>query len=56
MCVDDFGDVAAAGAVGDLGVHAGAVVVHADHGDFEPLVAGNLAQSGQAVNRGAAAR
>ncbi len=32
-------------------VHAGAAVVHANHCNFEPLVAGNLAQRRQAVNR-----
>src|SRR5215471_21129726 len=34
----------AAGLDGVVDVHAGAIVVHADHGDVEPLIAGEFAQ------------
>src|SRR6267142_4360052 len=47
---DYFGDVARPARVVILGVHAGALVIHADHGDVEPLVSGDLAQRGEAVN------
>ena len=54
MWVTTSGTSPTAGAVGDLSVHAGAVVVAADHGDLEPLVAGDLAEGGQAVDGGSA--
>lgn len=38
-----------------LGVHFGSFVVDAHEGDFEPLVAGELAEGGEAVDAGAVA-
>ena len=52
--LDDFGDVATAGAIGDGRIHAGAVVVDADHGDFEPMKIGDAAEGGESVDRSAA--
>ena len=50
---DNFADVAQSVCVVILGVHPGALVIHANHGDIEPLVSGELAQGGKAVNGGA---
>ena len=53
--LDNFTDVVGIVVVVPGGaVHARASVVHADHGDLEPLVAGHLTEGGQAVHRGAA--
>ena len=47
---DHFGDVAQSVGVVIFGVHSDALVIHADHGDVEPFVSGDLAQRGKAVN------
>src|SRR6267143_1865323 len=48
---DNFGDVAQSVSVVILGVHSGALVIHPDHSDVEPLVSGDLAQRRKPVNR-----
>ena len=49
--IDDLGDIVGVVVVGAGGaVHAGAVVVHADHRDLKPFVAGHLAEGRQAMD------
>ena len=48
---DNLRDVARIVVVRNRPIHARAVVVHADHRDFKPLVAGHLAQRRQSVDR-----
>jgi hypothetical protein len=50
---DDFWDIAQTFGVVILGIHSDALVIHANHGDIEPLVSGELAQGRKAVNGGA---
>ncbi len=48
---DPLADVARAIGVEVLRVHLDPFVVHADHGDFQPLIAGHTAQGRQSVHR-----
>src|SRR5579871_794007 len=47
-----FADIAWAAGVVVPGVHLGAFVIHADHGDLQPIVAGSAAERGQTVHGG----
>src|ERR1700722_5346732 len=50
---DNFADISQSVGVEILRVHSGALVIHPDHGDVEPLVPGHLPQRREPVNRSA---